>query len=101
MSAEIFFEEQNGKFHITPNIRRFDAAATLDFKEQVLPKLEGHLSVVVSLKHVTFVDSSGLGCLVSLLKRMPAGSSLFLADVAQNIRSLLKMTRLDLVFSVL
>ncbi len=57
------------------------------------------LNVVVDLKRVRFMNSSGLGMLISGMTTMRnAGGDLRLANAADRIRSLLIVTKLITVF---
>ena len=60
---------------------------------------KGKKNVVVDLSKVKFMNSSGLGMLISGLTTMRnAGGDLRLANVADRIQSLLVVTRLITVF---
>ena len=60
---------------------------------------QGKKNVVVDLSKVKFMNSSGLGMLISGLTTMRnAGGDLRLANVADRIQSLLVVTRLITVF---
>ncbi len=62
-------------------------------------KDQGKLNVIVDLAKVKFMNSSGLGMLISALTTMRnAGGDLRLANPASKIRSLLVVTRLVTVF---
>ncbi len=62
-------------------------------------KEEGKLNVVVDLAKVKFMNSSGLGMLISAMTTMRnAGGDLRLANPAAKIRSLLVVTKLITVF---
>lgn len=60
---------------------------------------EGKKNVVVDLSKVKFMNSSGLGMLISALTSLRnAGGDLRLANVADRIQSLLVITKLITVF---
>lgn len=62
-------------------------------------KEEGKKNIVVDLSKVKFMNSSGLGMLISGLTTMRnAGGDLRLANVADRIQSLLVITKLITVF---
>lgn len=62
-------------------------------------KDEGKKNVVVDLSKVKFMNSSGLGMLISAMTTMRnAGGDLRLANVADRIQSLLVITKLITVF---
>ncbi len=56
---------------------------------------------VVDLSRVSFVDSSGLGALVRLYKRVRLGEGdVRLAGVDSNVMQIFELTRLDRVFDI-
>ncbi|GAA4197125.1 STAS domain-containing protein [Microbacterium oryzae] len=58
----------------------------------------GHAQIVVDLGATEFVDSSGLGALISGLKTARvAGGDLRIAQVPAGVRSVMKLTNLDRV----
>jgi anti-sigma B factor antagonist len=72
------------------------------FKEAVGRHLDGGAasSVVLDLSKVDFIDSSGLGAILSILKRMPKGTELILCGTTDPVTSMFKLTRLDRVFTM-
>jgi anti-sigma B factor antagonist len=80
----------------------FDAATAPALKAQLHALIgEGETRVVVNLAGLEFIDSAGLGVLVSCLRRAAAdGGDLLLAEVPAFCRSVLHLTRLTRVFSV-
>ena len=94
---EIEIEEIGETLLVRPNFRRLDAAAALEFRDKVGTHLKGQQLVVMALGSVDFVDSSGLGCLISLFKRLPPGGAMRLAEATPSVERLLKLTRLDRV----
>ncbi|WP_353139037.1 STAS domain-containing protein [Pseudopedobacter sp.] len=73
-----------------------------DFKSKIIEKIEsGERNLIISFKKVTYIDSSFLGALVSVLKALLAvNGKLVLVDVNSNIYSLFEITRLNKVFIV-
>ena len=62
---------------------------------------KGNNRLVVNLEKMEFVDSAGLGVLVSCLRRAAAeGGDLRLAEVPAFCRSIFELTRLTRVFDV-
>ena len=55
--------------------------------------------VLIDLKGVNFIDSSGLGALVSVLKTVrTAGSKLFVCSINDQVRMLFELTKMDRIF---
>jgi anti-sigma B factor antagonist len=80
---------------------RLGADKALSFKEEVGRYLNGSVvSIVLDLSKVGFIDSSGLGAILSIFKRMPKGSELILCGATDPVASMFKLTRLDRVFTM-
>lgn len=61
---------------------------------------EGRLRLVIDLQGVSYVDSSGLGALVGILKRLGAKGDLVICAVGPAVMSVFKLTRMDKVFAI-
>jgi anti-sigma B factor antagonist len=97
---DIQFEEISGALVVTPRIKRLDAVVAVEFRAAVIPRVEKSRLVVLSCTELTFMDSSGLAALISVLKRLPPGAQLRLAAPNASVRSMLALTRMDKVFSI-
>ncbi len=79
--------------------RRIDAHAAPDLKAKVGARIDqGEHRAVLDMGEVEFVDSTGLGAVLSLLKRLPPGGNLVLCGCRPAVLELLRLTRLDRVF---
>lgn len=94
---QIELEEIGSVLLVRPKFRRLDAAAAVEFRDKVGSHMEGRQLVIMAMGSVDFVDSSGLGCLISLFKRLPPGGTMRLAEASPSVEKLLKLTRLDRV----
>jgi anti-sigma B factor antagonist len=94
---EIDLEKIGEALLVRPRFRRLDAAAAIEFRDKVGSHVEDRQLVVIAMGNVDFVDSSGLGCLISLFKRLPPGGAMRLAEASPAVERLLKLTRLDRV----
>ena len=80
---------------------RLGADKTAAFKEQVGRYLDGgSASIILDLSQVVFIDSSGLGAILSILKRMPKGAELIICGATDPVMTMFKLTRLDRVFTM-
>ena len=80
---------------------RLDAARSLEFRNALNGLLEGGKTrIVLDLEGVRFMDSSGLGVLVAVLKRLGRGGAIVLCGLGEGVRSLFELTRMDLVFAI-
>ncbi|MFO8007548.1 MAG: STAS domain-containing protein [Candidatus Brocadiia bacterium] len=81
---------------------RLDASTAPDIKAELHELIEqGRARLVVNLEALEFIDSAGLGVLVSSLRRAAGeGGDLRVAEVPPFCRSIFELTRLTRVFSV-
>lgn len=81
---------------------RFDAPTAPNVKAQLVGLIaSGQSKLVINLGNVDFIDSAGLGVLVSCLRRCVAnGGDLCLAEVPEFARSIFELTRLTRVFRI-
>jgi anti-sigma B factor antagonist len=95
--------EQNGAAVVRPAGMRVDLEVAGDFRAALLQVIDaGHRHLVVDLGDVHFVDSSGLGALVSglkTLKLLKGDGDIRLANVQPPVVALLEIIRLHRVFS--
>ncbi len=70
------------------------------FKQAVLDEVEqGARLVIIDFSRAAYIDSSGLGALVSLGKRLrELGGDVRLAALNDDLRTLFELTRLDALF---
>jgi len=86
---------------VVPQEPRIDASSTKDFKGKMVDWInEGNHKIVLDLQRVDFIDSSGLGAIVSCLKSLGGQGNLVLCNIRQTVASLFQLTRINRVFSV-
>jgi anti-sigma B factor antagonist len=59
---------------------------------------KGNRFIVIDLSKVSFIDSTGLGAIVSSRKLIGRQGDLVLCGLADSVSALLKLTRMDKVF---
>ena len=100
---QIDVAEQNGAAVVRPGGTRVDLEVASEFRTALLQVIErGHHNLVVDMGGVHFVDSSGLGALVSALKTiklLKGDGDIRLANVQPPVVALLEIIRLHRVFS--
>ena len=71
-------------------------------KEFVDKEIEGNNKYIgIDLKNVNIINSSGLGILISLLKKIKAaGGNLKLLNTNEKLLNIFKITKLNLVFEI-
>ena len=88
-------------FIVMPLEKRIDAATATEFKDQMSSWIDaGHNRIVLNLGEVNFIDSSGLGAIVSGLKRIGRDGNLVICAVRETVMSLFRLTRMDRVFEI-
>lgn len=73
-----------------------------ELKQRVLDEAErGARKIVVDFARTGYIDSSGLGVLVSLAKRLrELGGDLRLANLNDDLQTLFELTKLDTLFQI-
>jgi anti-sigma B factor antagonist len=80
---------------------RLGADKAAAFKEAVgLYLAAGPVTLILDLAKVNFIDSSGLGAILGVLKSMPKGSELVICGTTSSVTSMFKLTRMDRVFPI-
>lgn len=81
---------------------RLDASSAKDFKEKVgLLSRENRVNLVIDMASVDFVDSSGLGSLVSSLRTVnKMGGDIKISGLKDQVRSVFELTRLHRIFGI-
>ena len=81
---------------------RLDASTAPEFKKFIHELVEKqYVKLVVDFSGVAFVDSSGLGVLVTALRSVSkSGGDIKIAGLSPEIQALFSLTRLDKVFDV-
>jgi anti-sigma B factor antagonist len=73
-----------------------------ELKQKVLEHLEGgDRKFVIDFSNTGYIDSSGLGVLVSLSKKIrEQGGELRLSSLNEDLRTLFELTKLDTLFRI-
>ena len=95
-------EEKNDIVIIFVKEERLDAHNSGELKSEMQGLFEqGKKNILVDLKEVRFIDSSGLGALVSGFKNaISHQGSLKLASLQSQVKSMFELTRLHRVFEI-
>ncbi|WP_420344294.1 STAS domain-containing protein [Paenirhodobacter sp.] len=80
---------------------RIDAAIAIRFKDRMREvTIQPAPRVILDMSRVTFLDSSGLGALVAVMKFLAPARRLELASLRPNVQKVLNLTRMDTVFRI-
>jgi anti-sigma B factor antagonist len=78
-----------------------DASNVADFKRELAPTIEDSLKIILDLSMVKFVDSSGLGGILSCLRQISGrGGVLVLCSMSKPVRVLFELVRMHRVFDI-
>jgi anti-sigma B factor antagonist len=80
---------------------QLDAGNAKEFKRAMAPVLEPCQKVVFDLRELRFVDSSGLGAILSCLRQLNAkGGDLKLCAMTKPVRALFELVRMHRIFDI-
>jgi sigma-B regulation protein RsbU (phosphoserine phosphatase) len=80
---------------------QLDASNAKDFKRDVASILSAASKVVFDLSQLRFVDSSGLGAMLSCLRQVnSAGGELKLCGLSKPVRALFELVRMHRIFDI-
>ncbi len=78
-----------------------DASNATGFRDAIEPCVAANACLVLDLSQLTFVDSSGLGVLISCLRRLNGmGGDLKLCGMLESVHGLFSLVRMDRVFEI-
>ncbi|CAB3746189.1 MULTISPECIES: STAS domain-containing protein [Burkholderia] len=82
-------------------VTRFDTFVAPRIRDELLDLVrQGARKIVLDLQQVAFVDSSGLGAMVSGVKALDGQGDIVLCGASDAVRTLLRLTRMDRVFRI-
>lgn len=79
-----------------------DGTQAEEFRQAVDDAIDDNAeAILIDLEKVTFVDSSGLGILVVVLKKVRAANKdMYFCSINEQVRMLFELTSMDQVFKV-
>lgn len=78
-----------------------DASNAVDFRDALCGSLNQATNIVLDMAPLQFIDSAGLGALVSCLHEAHRhNGELLLAAVSQSVRTLMELMRMEGIFSI-
>ena len=80
---------------------QLDAGNAKEFKRDIAAVLEPCRKVVFDLRELRFVDSSGLGAILSCLRHLNGkGGDLKLCEMTKPVRALFELVRMHKIFDI-
>jgi len=91
----------DGVLILTPLDHRIEAYLATAFRSALVDRIDaGARQITIDLHRVDYIDSAGIGALVSALKRIGQHGQLRIARPRPAVRSLLELTRLNRVIPI-
>ena len=98
---ELTVEQQGESTLAVVEASRLDAAVAIHFKDLVREKTERTTGrVILDLGKVDFLDSSGLGAVVAVMKFLGKERPLHLAALTPTVQKVFELTFMDRVFVI-
>lgn len=79
-----------------------DLYSANNFKQFILKTVEENKAqkIIFNLQAVSYMDSSGVGALVSLVRQYKSSIQVRICEVAEAVLNVLKLTKLDQLFTI-
>lgn len=78
-----------------------DASNVAEFKRDMATVLQTQTEVVLDLTRLQFVDSSGMGAILSCLRHLTAkGGDLKLCGMSRQVRTVFELVRMHRIFDI-
>ena len=78
-----------------------DADNSKEFKKDMIPLIEESSHVIFNMEKLNFVDSSGLGALLSCLRKInEKNGELKLFGMSKSVRALFELVRMHRIFDI-
>ena len=98
---EITVDKMDGVDVAAIPVDELDASNAGEFKRDIAPVLQTSSRLVLDLSHLNFVDSSGLGAMLSCLRQLSAKSGdLKLCGMSKQVRALFELVRMHRIFDI-
>lgn len=93
--------EMVGNVNVIAVRGELDASNVNDFKHVVLPLLSSPVKLLIDLAQTQFVDSSGLGAMISCQRlAIAAGGRMKLCCMSKQVRAAFELVRLHRIFDI-
>ena len=94
-------EEVNDILIVTPPAMDLDASKAEEFKRDIALVVEGHSKVAMNLERIAFMDSAGLGAMLSTFKAVRASGGLFaIYGLSDEVKALFELVRMQRLFKI-
>ena len=98
---KINLQQDNGLTTATLDETRLDASVAPEFKaamEEIISS--GNNQLILDISQLSFMDSSSLGAMVSVLKQIGGTGKMVILGASGAVLDLFKLTRMDRIFTL-
>lgn len=84
------------------DLKRFTLAITEEVKSELKPLLsKENTRLIFNLEHIEFIDSSGIGCIISLVKTAKSNhSEIKLCNLSQEVMDIINLLHLQMILDI-
>lgn len=84
------------------NLKRFSLASTEDVRNELKPLLtKGNVRLIFDLGNIEFIDSCGIGCIISLIKTAKSNQSeIRLCNISKEVMEIIHLLRLEMILNI-
>lgn len=101
LNIEVSFDKENNQIVVIPE-GDLDIYTSNNFKDKIINSYERNKgNIYIDAKKLEYVDSTGLGALIGILKRVKeTDNQIIITNLKTNIRKLFDITELDKLFTI-
>ncbi len=98
---ELQAEQFNDVLVIRAAQDRIDAACAIRFKDKMreITQMDSR-RVILDMSQIAFIDSSGLGAIVAVMKAIGPDRKLELSGLTHTVQKVFRLTRMDTIFQI-
>ena len=97
----VLIHAQQGEYLVvTVNAAHINASAVLEFDDSMNAIDESISKILLNFEQVEFIDSSGLGAVVSVMKHLGKGRQMDLCALTPTVENVFRLTRMEPIFSI-
>lgn len=86
---------------LKPLTKRIDASVAPEFKAFMLERIgSGNTSLLLDFSMVDFIDSSGIGAIISILKTLGGKGSVSICCLSETVNTVFRLSRMDKIFHI-
>lgn len=86
---------------VTPPKTDLDASNSDEFKRDIAQVVEGYHKVIMDLETISFMDSAGLGAMLSAFKKVRSEGGLFrIYGLSNEVKALFELVRMHRLFEI-